>query len=88
MAMPSSTGMANRNIITVPCMVNSWLYISGPMMSCSGNASCVRTSMASSPPIRKNISPVNTKRRPTEVWLTAASAPSPGRLPHTFSKAW
>src|SRR5690606_19350866 len=42
-----------------------------------------RISIDSTPPIRKNTSPVTMKRRPTEVWLTAASAPQPGQLPQT-----
>src|SRR5690606_9529530 len=84
-ATPSSTGMANRNIIRVPCMVNSWLYSSGPTMSCSGSASWVRMSIASTPPTRKKNRPVTMKRSPTDVWLTAASWPQPGQLPQTRS---
>src|SRR5690606_5481163 len=84
-ATPSSTGMANRNIISVPCMVKSWLYSSGPTMSCSGRASWVRMSIASTPPTRKKNSPVTMNRSPTDVWLTAASCPQPGQLPQTRS---
>jgi hypothetical protein len=54
-------------------------------MSCSGRASWVRISIASTPPMRKKTAPVIMKRRPTEVWFTAARVPNPGRLAQTFS---
>src|SRR5690625_5803265 len=79
--------MANKNIMIVPCMVNSWLYSSACTMFCSGSANCVRISMAKMPPIRKNTPPVIINRRPTLVWLTAASAPQPGRFAQTFSNS-
>src|SRR5690606_36714761 len=53
--------------------------------SCSGSASRMRISIASTPQIRKDNSPLTMKRSPTEVWLTAASAPQPGQLPLTLS---
>src|SRR5690625_4800674 len=65
--------MANKNIMIVPCMVNSWLYSSACTMFCSGSANCVRISMAKMPPIRKNTPPVIINRRPTLVWLTLAA---------------
>src|SRR5690554_1332721 len=86
--MPSRIGMANRNIITVPCMVNIWLYSSACSMSCSGRASCVRINIARRPPIRKNTPPVIIKRSPILVWLTAASVPQPGRFAQISSSCW
>ena len=47
-------GMTPRKIIVVPCIVNSWLYVSGERKLLSGWRSCHRISSASSPPIRKN----------------------------------
>lgn len=37
--MPSITGTANRNIIVVPCVVNAWLYVSGPSTVLPGRES-------------------------------------------------
>lgn len=50
----STAGTANRNIITVPCIVNSWLYRSGPISVFSGTASCTRIASASTPASTKN----------------------------------
>ena len=54
----TSNGMIAKKIIVVPCIVKSWLKISGEMMSCSGLASCTRISSASSPPVRNRIKAV------------------------------
>ena len=66
-AIPCITGTAKRNIITVPCMVNSWLYRSGPISAWSGKASCTRISTASNPAATKNPNAVTTKRRPSRL---------------------
>ena len=50
----STAGTANRNIITVPCIVKSWLYSDGPTSVLSGTASCVRITSASTPASTKN----------------------------------
>ncbi len=50
----STAGTANRNIIIVPCIVNSWLYKLGETKSFSGTASCVRISSARMPASTKN----------------------------------
>ena len=39
MANASPIGTANRNIITVPCMVKTWLYVAAIRNVLSGNAS-------------------------------------------------
>jgi len=52
-AMASTAGTANRNIITVPCMVNSWLYSACSIRWLSGAANCVRINSASTPANRK-----------------------------------
>ncbi len=56
--MASTTGTANRNIMTVPCIVKSWLYVSWSTKSLSGTASWVRISSASTPPSTRNSSAV------------------------------
>ena len=45
--------MMNRNSMTEAWMVNTWLYVSSPSGGASGSASCVLTSNAATPPIRK-----------------------------------
>ena len=47
------TGTAKRNIIVVPCMLNTWLYRSGPSSVFPGRASCIRMNSAFTPPSRK-----------------------------------
>jgi hypothetical protein len=47
------SGMIARKIMLVPCMVNSWLYVSGLRKVLSGLASWIRISSASRPPTRK-----------------------------------
>ena len=47
------SGMIARKIMVVPCIVNSWLYVSGLRNVLSGFASWIRISSASSPPSRK-----------------------------------
>ena len=54
MPIASTAGTANRNIIVVPCIVNSWLYSDGPTSVFSGTASCVRITSARIPASRKN----------------------------------
>ena len=47
------SGMIARKIMVVPCMVNSWLYLSGDRKVFSGVPSWIRSSSASIPPRRK-----------------------------------
>jgi hypothetical protein len=47
------TGITNKKIIVVPCMVNSWLYWEAVKRSLLGSASCVLISNAINPPMRK-----------------------------------
>ena len=49
----ADSGMIARKIIVVPCIVNSWLYVSGDRKVFSAVPSWMRSSSASTPPIRK-----------------------------------
>jgi hypothetical protein len=51
-------GTANRNIMTVPWVLNTWSYRWGPSSVFSGRASCSRISIASKPANPKNPKPV------------------------------
>jgi hypothetical protein len=54
----AESGMTARNTIVVPCIVNSWLYVSAETNPMLGRMSCVRMSTASSPPTMKKKSAV------------------------------
>jgi hypothetical protein len=54
LAKANTLGVAYSSIITVPCMVNSWLYCSGDRNCSPGWPSSPRISSAITPPIRKN----------------------------------
>ena len=70
---PESIGMMKKKIMIVPCMVTRPMYCSGSNtlppgpyssapkigISCHGQASCVRMSIAKRPPILKKMSVVN-----------------------------
>ena len=47
------SGMIARKIMVVPCIVNSWLYVSGDRNVLFGDPSWMRSRSASMPPIRK-----------------------------------
>jgi hypothetical protein len=49
-----NSGVANMSSISVPCMVNSWLYCSGDRNCRPGRPSSARMSMAMRPPTMKN----------------------------------
>jgi hypothetical protein len=66
----ADSGITPRKIMVVPCIVNSWLYISGLTKPCSGFASCQRISSASRPPIRKKRNAVAPYRMPIRLWST------------------
>jgi hypothetical protein len=51
---PTNSGVANRNSMIVPCIVNSWLYCSLLTTSSPGRASSARMIIAISPAARKN----------------------------------
>ena len=57
-ANPTNSGVANSSSITVPCIVNSWLYWSSVSICMPGRASSRRMSSAITPPIRKNANDV------------------------------
>ena len=69
--MASKTGIANRNIITEPCIVKAWLYISAERKSLLGTASWMRIKSASTPPKRKKKKVIAVYQRPTSELLTA-----------------
>jgi len=51
--LPSAAGMPgmmNRKIITAPCSVNMWLYVSADMIVGPGENNSVRNSAAKAPP--------------------------------------
>ena len=52
------SGMIARKIMVVPCIVNSWLYVSGARNVLFGEPSCMRMMSASTPPIRKKMKAV------------------------------
>jgi hypothetical protein len=55
MPIASTAGTAKRNIMIVPCIVKSWLYVSGRRRSFAGTASWVR--------MRRARMPASTKKR-------------------------
>ena len=58
MAKPASTGVLNRKIIVVPCIVNSSLYVPAPRIDASGVVSCTRMIRAWIPAMKKNTNAV------------------------------
>ncbi len=65
MKKATAMGMATRNTMVVPCMVNISLYVSGEMNAFSGRMSWMRMSSASKPPtnrkkkeVRKYMTPI------------------------------
>ncbi len=50
--------MITRNTMVVPCMVNSWLYVSAVTRRPFGPQSCVRIISASMPPMMNHMSDV------------------------------
>src|SRR5688572_415844 len=69
-AMASKIGIANRNIITEPCTVKTWLYVSAESTSALGRASCARIKSASTPANRKNKQQLATYHTPTSLLFT------------------
>src|SRR5688572_13142933 len=69
-AIASKIGMANRNIITEPCTVNIWLYVSADRNVLFGRASWVRISSASTPANRKKMKQLDTYQTPTSLLFT------------------
>ena len=53
-ANAKNSGVANISSMSVPCIVNSWLYCSGDRNCSPGWASSARMSIAIRPPMRKN----------------------------------
>src|SRR5687768_3908492 len=59
--------------MVMPCMVNSWLYVSSLRNVFSGTASWTRRSSASTPPMMKKTKAVTTYRMPIRLWSTVVS---------------
>ena len=55
---PANSGVANSSSMTVPWIVNAWLYCSFDTIWSPGRASSARISSAMTPPIRKNANDV------------------------------
>ena len=63
-----NSGVANISSISVPCIVNSWLYCSGDRNCIPGRASSARMSMAIRPPMMKNVNEAVRYIRPMVLW--------------------
>src|SRR6476469_2433782 len=62
------TGTTNRKIIVVPCIVISWLYVSGSSSVLLATPSCRRMSSASVPPSMKNTKVRTRYMIPMRLW--------------------
>ena len=67
-ANAKNSGVANISSISVPCIVNSWLYCSADRYCMPGCASSPRISMAMRPPMMKNTNEVVRYIRPMVLW--------------------
>ncbi len=65
---PTNSGVANRNSMIVPCMVNDWLYWAFDRIWVPGSASSARMPSASSPAMRKNTNDVIRYNCPMILW--------------------
>src|SRR5688500_12753951 len=87
-AIASSIGTANRNIIAVPCVVKSWLKVCSLSRSFSGIASCVRSATESNPLMVKKKNVDAMKSMPMKLLFTLRSFPTiPGGTSHARSSA-
>ena len=68
-----NSGVANISSISVPCIVNSWLYCSGDRNCSSGRPSSARISMAIRPPRMKKTNDVVRYIRPMVLWSVVRS---------------
>ena len=69
LANPANSGVANISSMTVPCMVNSWLYCSLVCRTCMpGSNSSARISRAITPPRRKNMNEAIRYMYPMVLW--------------------
>ena len=75
------SGMIARKIMVVPCIVNSWLYVSGARKVLFGDPSWIRSSRASIPPIRKKKNAVDAVENADALVIDRGEpAPQAGRL--------
>ncbi len=66
---PANSGVANISSITVPCIVNSWLYCSLVCRICMpGSNSSARISSAMTPPRQKNTNDAIRYMYPMVLW--------------------
>src|SRR6478735_3397379 len=69
LANPANSGVANISSMTVPCMVNSWLYCSLVCRICMpGSKSSARISRAMTPPRQKNTKDAIRYMYPMVLW--------------------
>ena len=69
LAKPANSGVANISSITVPCIVNSWLYCSLVCRICiPGSNSSVRIASAMTPPRQKKVKEAIRYMYPMILW--------------------
>ena len=69
LAKPANSGVANISNITVPCIVNSWLYCSLVCRICiPGSNSSARIASAITPPRQKNVKEAIRYMYPMVLW--------------------
>ena len=74
LAKPANSGVANISSITVPCMVNSWLYCSLVCRNCiPGSKSSARMISAMTPPMQKNRKELIRYMYPMTLWSVVVS---------------
>src|SRR5699024_9033131 len=72
-AKPQTTGVENSSSITVPCMVNSWLYCSLERNWRPGVKSSARISSAIKPPRKKKPKDMMMYMMPSCLWSVVVS---------------
>ncbi len=73
LANPNARAGANRNIISVPCMVSSWLYCSLDTNCRPGRASSVRITSAINPARMKKKNAVQVYMTPMVLWFVVVT---------------
>ena len=74
LAKPTKSGVANMSSMSVPCMVNSWLYCSFVCRICMpGSKSSARIMRAMTPPMQKKMKDVIRYMYPSTLWSVVVS---------------
>src|SRR5688572_2424454 len=81
----SKIGMANRNIITDPCNVKIWLYLSAVRKVLSGYASWIRINRARTPPNSRKKTVTAVYHFPTSLLFTSVQYRQPVGIRHASS---